>query len=114
MDEAARRNVDRRGSQREGFGNRGAEPYASVIFLQCNIAHVEAHNVVLTKAKGFVSLAVEDDGAGFDPEAAMMGRLGLLGMLEPAELVGGAIDVESTPDSGTTILVQVPISKGEE
>jgi two-component system CheB/CheR fusion protein len=77
-------------------------------------ADAKAVNVVLTKSNGFVSLAVEDDGIGFDPETAMVGRLGLVGMRERAELVGGTIDIESTPGSGTTVLVQIPIAIGQK
>jgi signal transduction histidine kinase len=34
--------------------------------------------------------------------------MGLLGMKERAELVGGYIEIESSPGSGTTIYVRVP------
>lgn len=65
-----------------------------------------------------VSLQVEDDGAGFDVEEALAhtlhdGRgLGLLGMRERAELLGGRLWVESSAGNGTRIRVELPL--GEE
>lgn len=60
-----------------------------------------------------VTLAVHDDGCGFDvPDdlrvLARQGRLGVLGMQERAELVGGALELDSHPDRGTTLVVAVP------
>lgn len=54
-----------------------------------------------------VSLAVADDGRGFDPETAPSGRLGLLGMRERIGLVGGSLTVSSRPGEGTTVLARV-------
>ena len=68
--------------------------------------------VVVTRSDGSVSVVVEDDGAGFDPDATPGGRLGLLGMRERVELVGGTIDIESRPGAGTTVAAQIPVPKG--
>jgi PAS domain S-box-containing protein len=68
--------------------------------------------VAVTRSGGFVSVVVEDDGTGFDPDAPTTGRLGLLGMRERVELVRGEIDVESRPGAGTTVAVQIPIPAG--
>jgi signal transduction histidine kinase len=35
--------------------------------------------------------------------------MGLIGMRERASLVGGAVEVESTPGGGTTVFVRVPV-----
>lgn len=53
---------------------------------------------------------VEDDGHGFDVEAARRaGRsVGIHGMAERADLVGGHLEIESG-DDGTTIYVEVPL-----
>jgi PAS domain S-box-containing protein len=58
---------------------------------------------------------VEDDGSGFDAETILTSptpgrRMGLLGMRERAALVGGAIEVESSPGKGTAVLVRIPIT----
>jgi signal transduction histidine kinase len=56
---------------------------------------------------------VEDDGRGFEPdglEADGDGRgIGLVGMRERAALVGGTVEIESTPGEGATVFVRVPI-----
>lgn len=81
-----------------------------------NVAkHAEAQHVsVLLERRGeTVILIVEDDGIGFDPaEKAVITEndrgMGLLGMKERAELIGGRFEIESSPGSGTTIYVYVP------
>jgi signal transduction histidine kinase len=55
-----------------------------------------------------VTAVVEDDGRGFDPTVITPG-LGLGSMLERAELVSGTVRIESRPDGGTTIAVEVPL-----
>jgi signal transduction histidine kinase len=56
---------------------------------------------------------VEDDGVGFDPEeAARRGRLGLLGVRERVEMLGGRLEIESQPGEGTVMLVEAPVSAG--
>jgi signal transduction histidine kinase len=65
--------------------------------------------VVVSRQGGDVTAAVEDDGAGFDPEAAAPGRLGLVCMRERVELLGGELSVESSPGSGTTVIARVPV-----
>jgi len=52
-------------------------------------------------------LRVRDDGIGFDPVAARRG-LGLEGMAERARLVGGELDLRSSPGSGTELTLRVP------
>jgi two-component system sensor histidine kinase UhpB len=54
-----------------------------------------------------VTLEVRDDGSGFTFEQAD-GGLGLGGMRERALLVGGELETESRPGSGTTIRLRVP------
>ena len=57
-------------------------------------------------------LLVSDDGRGFDPAALSdAGALGLAGMRERAMLVGGTLVVESHPDQGTLVRLQVPLSE---
>ncbi len=54
-----------------------------------------------------VRLSVSDDGDGFDLNAARDG-FGLLGMQERIALLGGELQVESTPGQGTTIEARIP------
>ncbi|TFV90773.1 sensor histidine kinase [Blastococcus sp. CT_GayMR20] len=53
-----------------------------------------------------VSVHVEDDGVGFDPEDAP--GVGLAGLRHRAEEVGGTVDVVSAPGQGTRVTVRVP------
>ena len=54
-----------------------------------------------------VSVHVEDDGVGFDPGASP--GVGLAGLRDRAEEVGGAVDVTSVPGEGTRVTVRVPV-----
>ena len=61
-------------------------------------------------AEGRVRVLVEDDGVGFDTDAKpTRGHLGLKGMAERADLVGGTVELSSTPGSGTTVLLELSL-----
>ncbi len=62
-----------------------------------------------------VELIVRDDGIGFAPEkstrpAPLGTGLGLLGMQERVRLLGGRIDIKSTPGQGTAIRAYFPLT----
>ncbi len=73
-------------------------------------------DVVLRKAGDRIQLTITDDGQGFDPETALSrpyGRsLGLTGMKERTEIMGGIFAVESRPGEGTKISASWP-AKGQ-
>jgi len=72
-------------------------------------AHATRVSVRLDRGEGRLKVRVEDDGTGFDVlEAQCGGRLGLLGMRERAEMLGGSLVLESVPGRGTTVLAEVP------
>lgn len=67
-------------------------------------------SVTLQRRDGWLLVTVEDNGQGFDVEAAThSGRLGVLGMRERAEQVGGTLEVESVANKGTTLFLRVPL-----
>ncbi|HKZ87294.1 MAG TPA: HAMP domain-containing protein [Anaerolineae bacterium] len=75
------------------------------------VRHARATRVeLLLEQRGSRLIAiVEDNGIGFDPDAAQRGgRLGLFGMRERAEMFGGALVVESEAGFGTTVLLEMP------
>lgn len=74
------------------------------------VKHAQAKHVsiVLTRRDGSVSAVIEDDGRGFSSVSSNEDGLGLLGMRERISLVGGRLDVESSPGSGTTLSIEVP------
>jgi signal transduction histidine kinase len=57
---------------------------------------------------GTASLVVTDNGRGFEPAEVDDGRYGLQSMRERAELIGGRLAVESHPQDGTRVRVDVP------
>jgi two-component system, NarL family, sensor kinase len=56
-------------------------------------------------------LVVFDDGRGFDASEVPADRHGLAGMRERAEMLGGTLEVYSTPGAGTRIEASVPLEK---
>jgi signal transduction histidine kinase len=75
------------------------------------VRHAQAGSVgiLLERVIENVKLFIEDDGIGFDPDLSENShRLGLVGMRERAEMLGGTLTVESSPGIGTSIIVEVP------
>jgi signal transduction histidine kinase len=74
--------------------------------------HAEATrvSVLLSKREGHVTLVVQDDGRGFDPEAVREGGLGLIGMNERVALLGGRMTIDSTEGAGTMVSAELPLS----
>ncbi len=52
-----------------------------------------------------LTLAIADDGVGFDAQAAHPGHYGLPGLREQAQLIGAVLAIHSAPQQGTTISV---------
>lgn len=84
-----------------------------------NVArHAHASRVIIgiRKLPNAVCMDVTDNGASFDVQrvlrAARNRRLGLLGMRERVEMVGGSLSVVSTPGRGTTVRARVPFGGG--
>lgn len=78
-----------------------------------NIArHAQAHSasILVERHNDVVRAIVEDDGIGFDVNTNHGERhLGLLGMRERAELLNGTLTIESNPERGTSIFIEIPI-----
>ncbi len=77
-------------------------------------AHCAHVSVVLQVRGNELSVIVEDDGQGFDLDSLQehgigRGHLGLYGMRERAELVGGTLEIESREGFGTAVYLRVPI-----
>jgi PAS domain S-box-containing protein len=66
-------------------------------------------DVILEQRNDRMVVIVEDNGIGFDPtENLTQNRLGIYGMRERAEMLGGELTVESSDEVGTTLFVEVP------
>jgi signal transduction histidine kinase len=79
-----------------------------------NIArHAQARtaSILIERRNGSVQIIIEDDGRGFDPATAGKAerRLGLYGIRERAELLGGKLTIESAPGYGTSLFVKIPL-----
>jgi signal transduction histidine kinase len=78
-----------------------------------NVAkHAQASQVWVTLRcdSGTVTLSVEDDGRGFDAQSKLFGQpggVGLLGMRERLDLLGGSLEIEAQPGRGTRLIAQV-------
>jgi two-component system sensor histidine kinase UhpB len=70
-------------------------------------AHADSVSVEIDRQDGTISLAIVDDGEGFEPATEERG-LGLDGMAERARLVNGDFRVEARPGRGTTLRLRVP------
>lgn len=70
--------------------------------------------VELSREQDRVTLVVKDDGSGFDVDSVTerdetgLG-LGLFGMVERATLVGGTLDITSSPGHGTQVALMIPL-----
>ncbi len=79
--------------------------------------HARAENVKiqLTRVANHLHCLVEDDGAGFDVSTLLSRKenrgLGLVGIRERLNAVGGTLQVESQPGRGTGLLVKIPMEK---
>jgi two-component system CheB/CheR fusion protein len=83
----------------------------------CKHAQASRVDVLLERRDHHIVLIVEDDGIGFDDEHDISGTdrgMGLLGMRERAAVVGGTLEIEASPNQGTTIYARLPVSLPEE
>jgi signal transduction histidine kinase len=99
-----------------GSGRYPPEIEAAIYFccleaLQNIAKYAEADDATirLGRSNGDLTFEVTDDGRGFDP--ATVEGSGLTNMRDRVEAVGGALDVNSTPGSGTTIRGRIPVER---
>jgi len=72
-------------------------------------------DVSIQKLPDCIYMKIQDDGKSFPVERVLHSnggkRLGLLGMRERVEMVGGRFEIESAPGKGTAITAQIPPGK---
>ena len=80
-----------------------------------NVAtHAQATRITVTvrEALGALGVSVSDNGRGIPCErVGSVDSLGLLGMRERAELLGGSVDVRSNHPRGTVVTVSIPLAE---
>jgi len=72
-------------------------------------SHASGVKMKMVYSDDDVTCTLYDDGIGFDPSQKFTG-FGLHSMRERAAAVGGTLRIESTPDSGTTLIINIPTS----
>lgn len=76
--------------------------------------HAQATKVQinLREVAGIIRMEISDNGRSFPVQAILQARnprrLGLVGMKERLEMVGGTLDIQSVRGTGTTVLAQIP------
>ncbi len=76
--------------------------------------HAKAARVAVTivKIANHVQMSIHDDGKSFDVDRTLLSRksrrLGLIGMRERVEMVGGTFGIESAAGKGTTLDIRIP------
>ena len=90
---------------------RVAQEALTNVARHAQASHVEVN---LEKLPDALCLKIKDNGKSFQPQRILgskrNGRLGLLGMRERLEMVGGRFSVESAPGKGTTVQAQIPLA----
>jgi signal transduction histidine kinase len=84
-----------------------------------NVArHAQASRVEVSiqKLPGRIRMKIKDDGKSFQVQRVLQAKgnkhLGLLGMRERLEMIGGNFGVESAPGKGTIVQAQIPLGNG--
>ncbi len=78
-------------------------------------AHATEVRMSISEISGAVRMAINDNGKSFDVDkilaASSNKRLGLVGMKERLEMVGGSLAIESKPGQGTTVCADIPFNQ---
>lgn len=79
-------------------------------------SHARNASLLLEQRAASVRLILEDNGVGFDAAhtSASQKSLGLQGIRERAQLLGGKLVIESEPGRGTTLFIEIPLTQAKE
>ena len=74
------------------------------------IKHAKAKKIdlVISPKNSFIKITFQDSGIGYDQNAKMMGQ-GILGIKERVSLLKGTLTINSDENTGTSILILIPI-----
>jgi len=67
-------------------------------------AHARRVKITVMQNNGLTTLSIEDNGRGFSTNSVQAGY-GLRSIRDRARLIGGTLDIESTPGKGTKIML---------
>lgn len=69
-------------------------------------------HIRLWMSPGELHCRIRDDGVGFDPAAlprASKNALGIIGIRERLNVLGGSLEIQSAPQQGTELKIEVPV-----
>lgn len=85
--------------------------------IQEGITNIQKHSqarhasVFIKRTDSGIRAMLWDDGVGFDPQAKRSSDgLGLSGMQERMQTLGGSLQFQSNPEEGTTLTLTIPVS----
>ena len=81
------------------------------ITVQFIAKRAEHASVLIDQRNATIRVIIEDDGVGFVPGAQVFGEkhLGVQGIRERAQLLGGKLTIESQPGRGTSLFIEIPL-----
>jgi PAS domain S-box-containing protein len=69
--------------------------------------------IELVQLQNSVRLTIQDWGVGFDQQEVTGDSFGLRGIRDRVRLLGGTVDISSTPGKGTTVAVEIPLTESD-
>jgi signal transduction histidine kinase len=80
-------------------------------FLQNSIKHAACNTIKvnLEKEANSIMLSLQDDGKGFDKNNIKSNGIGLGNMKKRTEIIGGIFTLESKPNKGTNLTIEIPM-----
>jgi PAS domain S-box-containing protein len=104
--------VERLNSARRTVLYRVVQSALSNVARHAGASGVDVH---IRKCRDHVCMTIQDNGKSFDTARLRFRkggqRLGLLGMRERLEMVGGCFEIRSTPGTGTTVEARIPLGR---
>jgi signal transduction histidine kinase len=83
--------------------------------IQNSVKHSGAEQIDINVSNSVSSLIVSiiDNGKGFTEESLISSGLGLKNMKQRTQLLGGTIEWTTSPGSGSTVILKLPVKKSE-
>jgi PAS domain S-box-containing protein len=84
--------------------------------LNNSLKHARASHlwIELHQTEHQFELDIQDDGCGFEPGCSGKGGMGLTTMRERSGIIGGSLQIQTSPEKGTRIEVKIPLAMTRE
>ena len=98
---------------------QASETYATTVFrvIQESLTNVARHaratsvSISLQQSQDHLRLEIHDNGCGFDHDKKRTSGFGMIGMRERVLELGGVLTVQTAPDKGTAIFIDLPLGE---